>query len=362
MNAQEYPVLEVDLSAIRSNAACVCGIWAGHGIGVAGVFKGTDGSPQVARAMLEGGCAQLASSRIGHLADLRDLFPGTPMMLLRIPQLCEADDVVRYADLSLNSELRTLKALNEAAAALGRTHRVILMLDIGDRREGAVSVEDLAALAESVKRDLPHISVAGVGTNYGCVSGVLPDDDNLAMLCRGADAVESVLGMPLEIVSGGSSSMLIRWSKGLAIPEKINNLRVGGYILNPINMRLNRGVNIPEMNEDTLRLRAQVVEAKDKSGAGHTGKNWKGETVNFTDDGVRRRAIVALGTQDIGDPFNLLPVDPAVHVIACSSDHTILDVTDCEKRVETGGLLEFRLRYGALLQIFSTRHVRIAYK
>lgn len=361
MADQKYPVLNVDLSAIRDNAARICGIWKDQGIAVAGVVKGTDGSPEIARALLEGGCTQLASSRICQLAELKKIFPGTQMLLLRIPQLCEIRDVAEAADLSLNSELRTLQALNEAAGELGRVHRVILMMDVGDRREGAVSAEELAELAEKAK-DLPHIRIAGVGTNYGCVSGLLPDEENLQMLCSGAQAVEDVLGRKLEFVSGGSSSALIRWSRGLPMPERINHLRIGGYILNPVNMRLNRGVDIDGMNEDTLLLQAQVAECREKPGYVGTGRNWKGEIVSFTDDAVRRRAIVALGTQDIGDPFNLLPADPSVRVIASSSDHTVLDVTDCAEKVKTGDIMTFRIRYGAMLQIFSTRHVRRVYR
>ena len=361
MVMEKYPCLDVQLSAIENNARVVSGIWRKQGIRVAGVVKGADCRPEVAKAYLDGGCSQLASSRILHLAELRGLFPGVPLLLLRIPQLCEVADVVTYADYSLNSELRTLQALNEAAEALGKTHKVVLMLDVGDRREGAVTIAELASLAESVRKTMPCLEVAGVGTNYGCVSGVLPSEENLAFLCEGAQAVEDVLGHPLEIVSGGSSTALIRWSKGLPMPAKINHLRVGGYILNPVNMRRNRGVVIPEMTEDTICLRAQIAELKEKPGVVGSGKNWKGETVRFTDGGVRLRAIVDVGTQDIGDPFNLLPKDPAISVIAGSSDHTVLDVTDSARNLQVGDVLEFRLRYGALLQAFSTRHVRIVF-
>ena len=217
-----------------------------------------------------------------------------------------------------------IRATKDERAA-GKTHKVILMLDVGDRREGVTTVEDLAALASEVKRTMPHLEVAGVGTNYGCVSGVLPDDANLQMLCDGAEAVESVLGHPLEIVSGGSSSSLIRSWKGLPMPAKIDHLRIGGAIANPNNIMINRGIEIPGANIDTFRLKVQIAECKE-------------------------------------DPFNLLPVDPDVHVIAGSSDHTVLDVTDCKEKVNVGDVLEFRLRYGGLLQIFSTKHVKIQFR
>ena len=357
-----YPLLEVDLSAIAQNARVICGIYRPLGISVAGVVKGGGGRPEIAKAYLDGGCAQLASSRVGHLAELKKVFPDVPTMLLRIPMLCEAEDAVRYADYSLNSELRTMQALNDAAGVFDKVHKVILMLDVGDRREGYVSVEELAEAARTVKDTMPHLQVAGVGTNYGCVSGVLSNEENLEFLCEGAKAVEGVLGHPLEIVSGGSSSSLIRWSKGLSLPSKINHLRIGGYILNPVNMRINRGVEIAAMNEDTFCLKAQVIEVKEKNGAAGTGKNWKGETVRFEDNGVHRRAIIAAGSQDVGDPFNLLPKEDGVIVIASSSDHTVLDVTDCAREVNVGDVLEFRLRYGGLLQILSTRNVEIRYE
>ena len=49
-------------------------------------------------------------------------------------------------------------------------------------------------------------------------------------------------------------------------------------------------------------------------------------------------------------------------MIAGSSDHTVLDVTDCKEKVNVGDVLEFRLRYGGLLQIFSTKHVKIQFR
>ena len=165
MRYPEYPVLQADLHAIAQNARVICGLYEKQGISVAGVIKVSDGSPEIAGAYLDGGCRQLASSRICHLAMLRKAFPKVPMMLLRIPQPCEVRDVVEYADHSLNSEASVLQVLNDAAGRLGKTHKVILMLDVGDRREGVTTVEDLAALASEVKRTMPHLEVAGVGTN-----------------------------------------------------------------------------------------------------------------------------------------------------------------------------------------------------
>ena len=50
--------------------------------------------------------------------------------------ISEADKVVEYADISLNSELETIRALSKEALIKGRSHNIILMVDLGDLREG----------------------------------------------------------------------------------------------------------------------------------------------------------------------------------------------------------------------------------
>ncbi len=48
----------------------------------------------------------------------------------------QAEDVVRYADISLNSELETISALGAEAVKQNKVHNVVLMADLGDLREG----------------------------------------------------------------------------------------------------------------------------------------------------------------------------------------------------------------------------------
>ena len=57
-------------------------------------------------------------------------------MLIRIPMISEAEDVVRYTDISLNSEIKVAKALSKEAIKMGKIHEIILMVDVGDLREG----------------------------------------------------------------------------------------------------------------------------------------------------------------------------------------------------------------------------------
>ena len=61
--------------------------------------------------------------------------------MIREPMISEADDVVRYCSLSLNSEWAVLSALNAAALRQQKPHKVLLMAEIGDLREGCLRQE-----------------------------------------------------------------------------------------------------------------------------------------------------------------------------------------------------------------------------
>lgn len=359
----QYPYLEIYPGAVRANAAAVCGLCREHGIAVAGVIKFSDGDLPLARAYLEGGCREIASSRIPHLAKLKQTIPEVSTLLIRAPMLCEAEEAVRWCGASLNTDLRTLRALDEAAARQGRRHGVILLLDVGDLREGVLTGEELCAQAETVERELPHLHLRGVGSTFGCYGAVLPDQENLSRLVGAAERVEETIGRRLEVISGGSSSSLPLLCRG-ELPRRVNHLRVGGFIANPIGMRLNRGFTLPGMEEDTVFLRAQLIEVNDKptAPAGTGALNWAGDRVRYEDRGVRRRAIAALGAADVGDVTKLLPIQPGVRILGGSSDHLILDIAESPIPYQTGDEVIFRMFYSPLLHAFTSRLVGKVYQ
>ncbi len=355
-----YPVLNVNIEAIRNNADTMSKFCGSKGLNIAGVIKFSDGNIDVAKAYHEGGCKQLASSRTVHLERIKNEIPDAVTMLIRIPMISECEDVVRWCDISLNSQEKTLRHLNECAAKLGKTHSVLLMLDVGDRREGVVGADRLLEQALMVEKELDNLHLIGIGSSFACVSGVLPDQQNLSELAEAAEKIEAAIGRQLEIVSGGSSITLTMLANDVPLPAKINHLRIGGSIANPMAIRKNRGVVIPGMREDTFMLSAEVVEAETKpSAAQGSGKNWAGQVIEREDRGTRTRAIIALGSQDIGDCKQLVPLDESAEVVAGSSDHTVLDITECSYAYECGDIMTFSLYYMALLYCFSTNHVRI---
>ena len=363
MSGRHYPVLDVNLDAIRSNAQVLCGLCAESNISVAGVIKFSDGDLQVARAYREGGCAQLGVSRAKHLQALKETFPDTETLLTRAPTRGDLEACARYADLSLHADADVLKALNEEAGKWGTCPGIILMLDVGDLREGVDNIPELVELAQLCE-NLPNLRLRGVGTGYACLNGVLPTEENMAFLLEGVEAVEDAIGRKLELVSGGSSINLLLMRDGInQMPPRVNHLRLGGSIGNPMNMRLGRDFTYPGLREDSLRLTAEIVEIHEKASApkGPPTKNWAGEAVVREDKGRRLRAILALGSQDVGDAATLIPVDDGVEVVGCSSDHTIVDVTDSGRNWRSGDTLTFKVRYANMLYAFTGDHIQIKY-
>jgi predicted amino acid racemase len=81
-----------------------------------------------------------------------------------------------------------------------------------------------------------------------------------------------------------------------------------------------------------------------------------GNTPVFVDRGLMKRALVAIGRQDVRVE-GLTPVDPSVEIIGASSDHLILDVTHSEQDYEVGGVISFNVDYGALLTLMTSKYV-----
>lgn len=358
-----FPVLEVNLSAIRANARVLCGVCAKNNIAVAGMIKFSDCDLQVAKAYREGGCAQIGVSRAKHLRALKEAFPDVQTLLTRAPVRGEMEDCARYGDLSLHADRDILLALNAEAEKWNTHPGIVLMLDVGDLREGVDNIPELVELARLCEA-LPNLRLRGVGTNLACMNGVLPTYENLSFLVEGAEAVEEAIGRRLDIISGGSSINLLLLKDGVnRMPPRINHLRLGGSIANPMNIRVNRGVVFPGMREDTVRLTAEIVEIREKNSAprSSSAKNWAGETVVREDKGRRLRAILALGSQDVGDAAALIPENAGVEIVGCSSDHTIVDVTDSGKTWRSGDTLSFKTRYANMLYAFSGDHVDVGY-
>jgi len=347
---KRYPVLEIDLNKLCSNGKIITELCSKNGIKVAGIIKGFGGIVPGARAMAAGGCVQIGSSRISQLKALKNKDFKTPLLLVRIPMLCEIDDVIRYSDMCLVSEKETLIALNNESEKQNKKYGVILMYDLGDLREGVFTRKELLSLSEFTEYELDSLSLEGIGTNLSCYGSVAPTTENLTELAEAAEDIEKMLKRKLNIVSGGGTTTLPLLTDG-GLPEKINHLRIGEGIINAHDLPLYWNTNILGLDKDTFVLKAQIIEVGEKPTypVGKLMVNAFGEHAHYDDRGIRKRAIVALGNQDVGDSSKLVPKDSDITVLGASSDHTILDIHDCKKEYKLGDVVEFNVLYQAML-------------
>lgn len=347
-----YPRLEISLDKIRHNTEILVRMCRRGGIRVTGVTKVFCGHEVIAEAMVAGGVNEIADSRITNLKRLRDI--KLPKVLLRLPMISLASEVVEYADISLNSEIETIRALSAEACLKEKDHKVILMFDLGDLREGIIDqTEMLRTVAATL--ELERIILAGIGTNLTCYGGVIPTKENLTRLVELKITIERSFDIDLEIVSGGNSSSLHLIEEGM-MPDGINQLRLGESIV--LGRETAYGQQIIGTYDDCFKLIAEIIEIRDKPSipVGELGLDSFGNYPSFVDKGIRKRAICAIGKQDIV-PESIVPDDGDIVILSASSDHLILDVTECQRAYKVGGLVSFKLTYGGILSSMTSEYV-----
>lgn len=340
------PTLTMDLDAIRHNAGAIIAAAARKGIEIVAVTKATHGDPAVGRAMVESGARFLGESRLANIRRLRHGGVGAPVMMLRIPALSEVADVVRLCAVSLNSELRVLEGLAREAKVQGRRHDVVIMLEMGDRREG-VPMAEAPRIYEAV---LGHASLrlAGIGANFMCATGVFPSIEKLHELSDEANRIEREYGIALDVVSGGNSTS-IPLLDSPDFPARINQLRVGAALF--LGAPMLNGPSSISLRDNAFSLSGELVEVKLKPSlpGGEVGPDAFGKKVVYEDRGMRLRGIVNLGRVDM-QLEGIAPRDPGVEIAAASSDHLILDLTESREVYGVGDEISFDVNYPALLQ------------
>lgn len=344
------PRLEIDLDKIYHNARTLVGRLAGRDISVTAITKAALGSPEVAEALLGGGVTGLGDSRVENIQAMRQAGVSASLTLIRTPMLSQVEQVVRYADVSFNSEIDVVKRLSRAAQDAQCTHGIVLMVELGDLREGIMPDDIIHTVRETLR--LPNITFKGIGTNLACRSGVSPDARNMAELSALANAIEATFDLTVDTVSGGNSANL-NWALSDANTGRINDLRLGEAILlgcEPLQRQ-----PIDGLYTDAITLIAEVIESKRKPSqpTGKIAQTAFGNKPAATDRGHITQVILAVGQQDT-DPYGLQP-PPGIAVLGASSDHLILESS--RYRPSVGDALPFQLNYSALLRAMTSPFV-----
>jgi predicted amino acid racemase len=145
------------------------------------------------------------------------------------------------------------------------------------------------------------------------------------------------------------------------IPPGINQVRLGEALMSGIDS-VNSGRSIKGLWKDAFTLIAEVVELKTKSSVptGNRGPNAFNEVQDFQDLGFRKRAILALGKQDIFMD-RITPYGKGIKILGGSSDHFILDVTDYEGEVKVGDEIRFNVTWDNVLRLTTSPYVKREY-
>ena len=344
------PRLEIDLDKIRHNTRVLVEALAERSISVMGVTKAILGLPAIANTLLSAGVTGLGDSRIENVEAMRRARVSASITLLRSPMLSQVGRVVRHADVSFNTELDVISALSSAATEARRTHAIVLMVELGDLREGVMPGDLEHTVRETLR--FPNIALRGIGANLACRSGVVPDAKNMAELSALANSIEATFGLKLRVISGGNSGSL-NWARGSADTGRINNLRLGESIL--LGREPLRREPIHGLHTDAITLVAEVIELKVKPSRpwGTIEQSAFGKVPPATDRGSIPQTILAIGRQDT-DPDGLCP-PPGIAVLGASSDHLIADARGFRLRV--GGEVAFQLNYSALVRAMTSPFV-----
>jgi predicted amino acid racemase len=356
--AMNYPLVEINLAKITHNAMLLAEECRERKIDLVGVTKAFCADLKIAKAMLDGGIKTLGDSRIQNLRKLRQAGLQVPLLLLRIPMPSEVNEVVRIADCSLVSELDTVGELSKAAQIAGLTHDIVLMVDMGDLREGIIPENVLPQVAQILR--YPGIQLQGLGANFACYGGVAPTAALLNGLRKLAEQVRDQYSIPLPVVSGGNSANIGMLEAG-TLPDGINQLRIGEGIL--LGRETIQRQPISGAYQDAFILYAEVVEIQEKPSCPcyASVEDAFGNKPTFVDRGIRRRAIVAIGRQDVS--FNgLAPLNSGIEILGGSSDHLILDVSDALTAVKVGSVIGFSMQYSALLSAMTSPYVDKKYR
>lgn len=350
-----YPRLTIDLKKIQQNLNIVARTVKSSGCSLMIVTKSFCADPEILKRIISRPDVDfLADSRIRNIIAYSSQKKQT--VLLRLPQLCEIEEVIRYVDVSFNSEPETIRLLNEEALRQGKTHKIVLMIDLGDLREGIFFKEEdtiFRTVAEIL--GYTNISLYGLGVNLTCYGAIIPKKDNLSIFVDLAKKIERKFQIKLAMLSGGNSSSYYLIEKG-ELPEGINNLRLGEAFI--LGNETAYGERIKGTAHDTVLLEAQIIEMKTKPSVpiGEIGVDAFGQRPYYEDRGNIKRAILAIGKQD-AEISSMTPVDPKINILGASSDHLILDVTGSDRDYKAGDVIGFTLGYGGLLKAATSGYV-----
>ncbi len=360
------PTLEINTKKIQHNAKILKNLFAERNISIIGINKVTQGNQIIAKSLVKGGIEYIGDSRIINIKKMKENGVDAQFVLIRVPSQSEIPLIIEYADFSVNSELKTIKLLANEAKKQEKIHNIILMIEMGDCREG-IDPSNLEFLVQEILL-LKNINLSGIGTNMKCFRGIIPTSKNMKELSNYAKFIKERFGLDLTFVSGGNSANY-KWFKSTNNLGAVNNLRIGEAIF--LGRETINFDSIPNLYRDIFKLTAEIIELKKRTlnNNGEFVSNAFGEPVQdfqkkdkkregkIKQNNVRTQALLDIGRQDTA--LNGLTPIENIKILGGSSDYLVVEVFD--KDIHIGQQMNFNLNYEALLRAIASPYIAKKY-
>lgn len=364
------PELEINLDALAHNLRLVRHREQAWGFRFLPVLKMVASHPEIVAFLRRQGygCHGIADMT-EHLLYGQEPPARAGRVLINLAPPDRTDDVVRLFERSSFSCEETFRALDAAARAAGLHHEALLMVDIGDMREGIPQDEApalLRAVAAASQRAArgPGAHVAGIGVNLGCLYGTCPDEENMARLETLAARAGDLLGHALHRVSLGGTIFwnwfARRHGHGPHLPPGcIMEFRMGDPLLLGWDMYRDQALLGGDFRQDIFRLTATVLEVteRDIRPPRQSVHNGRGLPADCPVLGKRLRALVDCGSLHTDVQGLTLP-GTDWRITDFSGNYAVLDVSACPQAPVTGDHVRFIPSYWAVARTCRMPHIR----
>ena len=349
-------IIELKAESLKHNYNFLNNLFERNKISWGVVSKLLCGNAHFLKLLISMGIKEIHDSRISNLKNVKKINADIQTVYIKPPAKRSVNSVVKYADVSFNTEYTTIKLISNAAKALNKNHKIIIMIEMGDLREGVMG-DELIDFYQCVFQ-LPNIEIIGLGTNLNCLNGVMPTHDKLIQLSLYKQLIEFKFNKKIPWISGGSSATIPMLFKKL-VPVGINHFRIGETLY--MGNNLITGKQIPGMKSDIFMLKAEIIELTEKPivPMGQIGTNVAHTeiVVNESDYGKKSyRAIVDIGLLDINQQ-NMKPFDASLKISGASSDMFVIDLGRNRKHYKVGDTISFKLDYMGVLSIMNSKYI-----
>lgn len=348
--------ITLDTKKLKENFDFLNRLFQKDGIQWSVVSKMLCGNVGYLTELLNLGIEQVCDSRVSNLRTIKRIKPDIETIYIKPPAKRAVNSIVRFADISMNTELKTIQLLSIEAQKQKKKHKIIIMIELGDLREGVMG-EDFIQFYRSVFK-LKNIEVVGIGTNLSCLYGVLPNQDKLIQLSLYEQLVEAKFNRQIPFVSGGSSVTIPLIFRRL-LPKGINHFRVGETLF--LGTDVYNNVPLKRMNQDVFKLYTEIIELIEKPVLpdGEMGNNVEGDEFIFDEESVGKtsfRAIIDIGLLDVEEK-HIESVDKELAIVGASSDMFVINLGVNENKYKVGDLLEFTMDYMGVLRIINSKYI-----